>query len=75
MIFIDWNMPGLNGGATAAEIRKLMHDDAVVVMISVADWADIEKDAKSHGVTHFLSKPVLPSMLYNTIVHLSDNTS
>ncbi|MGD9560006.1 MAG: response regulator [Oscillospiraceae bacterium] len=74
MIFVDWNMPGLNGGDTAREIRRLMNGDVVVVMISVADWSDIEQDAKSHGVTNFLSKPVLPSMLYNTIVQLTDNT-
>ncbi|MDL2214048.1 response regulator [Clostridia bacterium OttesenSCG-928-O13] len=74
MVFMDWNMPGMNGGTTAAEIRKLMPDDIVVVMISVADWSDIEQDAKSFGVTNFLSKPVLPSVLYNTIVELTDQT-
>lgn len=73
MIFIDWNMPGMNGGKTASEIRRLVGNDVVVVMISVADWADIQHDAQSYGVTNFLSKPVLPSMLYNTIVKLSDN--
>ncbi len=74
MVFVDWNMPGMNGGETASKIRELMNNDVVVVMISVADWTDIEKDAKKHGINNFLSKPVLPNILYNTIIKLSEHT-
>lgn len=74
VIFLDWNMPGINGGQTAQEIRRVMDDNIVVVMISVADWSDIEKEAKKYKVSNFLAKPVLPSVLYNTIVELTQNT-
>ncbi|MDR2931626.1 MAG: response regulator [Oscillospiraceae bacterium] len=74
MIFMDWNMPGMNGGDTARQIREITGDDVIVVMISVADWSDIEQEAKTFGVTNFLPKPVLPSVLYNTIVQLTENT-
>lgn len=74
MVFVDWNMPGMNGGTTSHEIQKLMDGKVIVVMISVADWADIEPEARSYGVKNFLPKPILPSMLYNTIVKLSENT-
>jgi len=73
MIFLDWNMPGMNGGETAREIQKIV-SETIVVMISVADWSDIEQEAKAAGVSNFLSKPVLPSVLYNTIVSLTQNT-
>ncbi len=74
MVFIDWNMPGMNGGDTARELRRLLGEDLPVVMISVSDWTDIEEGAKSYGIAHFLPKPVLPSTLYNTIVELTDDT-
>ncbi|ULQ58519.1 response regulator [Brucepastera parasyntrophica] len=74
MVFIDWNMPGMNGGDTAMELRHLLGEDLLVVMISVSDWTDIEQSAKNYGITHFLPKPVLPSTLYNTIVELADDT-
>ncbi|QQO07807.1 response regulator [Breznakiella homolactica] len=74
MVFIDWNMPGMNGGDTAQELRHLLGDDLLVVMISVSDWTDIEQSAKGYGITHFLPKPILPSTLYNTIVELTDDT-
>lgn len=74
MVFVDWNMPSMNGGTTTQELRQLLGQDLLVVMISVADWSDIEEDAKGYGITHFLTKPVLPSTLYNTIVELTDDT-
>ncbi len=69
--FIDWNMPGINGGVTAKAIKEIAGDDSLVVMISVADWSDIQEEAKSFGLTHFLPKPVLPSTLYNCILELA----
>lgn len=71
MVFIDWHMPDMKGGDTAEKIREIAGGHTVVVMISVSDWEDIEKEAKAHGVTNFLAKPVLPSTLYNTIVELT----
>lgn len=69
--FIDWKMPGMNGGATAKAIRDLTGDKAIVVMISVADWSDIEAESKKFGVSNFLAKPVLPSTLYNCLQDLT----
>jgi CheY-like chemotaxis protein len=72
LVFLDWKMPGKNGIETAAEIRRLMDDKIIVIMISVADWTDIEAEMKAIGVTHFLAKPVLPSVLYNKIAELTN---
>ena len=74
VIFIDWKMPGMNGIETAREINRLMDDDVIVIMISAFDWTDAEREATNAGITHFLSKPVLPSELYNTIVRLTNRT-
>ena len=52
-------------------IRHLTDDRAIVVMISVADWSDIEKEAKQAGVSNFLSKPVMPSTLHDALQTLT----
>jgi CheY-like chemotaxis protein len=40
---------------------------AVVIMISAAEWSDIEADAKRAGVDKFLSKPLFPSAVADAI--------
>ena len=74
IIFIDWNMPRMNGGITAKEIKKRVGDETICVMISVSEWSDIESEAKTCGVTNFLSKPVLPSVLYDSILELTNKS-
>jgi signal transduction histidine kinase/DNA-binding response OmpR family regulator len=71
IIFLDWSMPGMSGVETAHEIQQITRGESTIVMISVVDWSDIEAEMKPEGVTNFLSKPVLPSMLYDKIVHVS----
>ncbi len=74
LIFLDWRMPVINGAETAKEIKKIADNRTIVIMISVADWSEIENEVKSIGITQFLPKPVLPSVLYNTIVELIDHS-
>ena len=72
VVFLDWYMPGMNGGETAREIIRLTDGDVIVVMISTADWQEIQQEAGEAGVRHFLPKPILPSALYNSIVQLTN---
>ncbi|MDL2207185.1 response regulator [Desulfovibrio sp. OttesenSCG-928-M16] len=74
LIFLDWFMPDLSGAETACEIKRIMNDNIIVVMISVSDWSDIEEEATAIGIQHFLSKPVLPSVVYNTLVRLTSRS-
>ncbi len=73
-VFLDWRMPVMNGADTAREILRIMRNDVILVMISVADWSEIEDEVQDLGITRFLSKPVLPSALFNTILELTDRT-
>ena len=60
--FVDWKMPGMDGIQLASELK--MHHEAVksvVIMITAAEWAVIEEDARKAGVNKFLSKPLFPS--------------
>ena len=74
VIFLDWYMPDMNGGEVAREIVRITGGDVIVVMISTADWQEIQKEADEAGVRHFLPKPILPSMLYDKIVQLTSGT-
>ncbi len=74
IIFLDWRMPGIDGIATAEEIRRLVSSDTVVIMISVADWSDLQEEATHSGLRYFLPKPLLPSTLLETIVDILGKT-
>ncbi len=64
LILIDWQMPGLNGVETARKIREHIGDSVPMILISAYDWADFESEARSAGVTGFLSKPLFKSTLF-----------
>jgi CheY-like chemotaxis protein len=67
--FIDWKMPGIDGitlsGALKAIERK--PGNSVVIMISAVEWTEIEEQARKAGVDRFLSKPLFPSAVADTI--------
>ncbi|MDR1073802.1 MAG: response regulator [Treponema sp.] len=74
LIFLDWMMPGMDGERTAIEIMRVMgggrRGAALIVMISAANRSEISSTLDALGIANFLSKPILPSTLYNTIVDL-----
>lgn len=70
VVFIDWFMPEINGGEVAKQIRRLLGDSVLIVMISASDWNTISSNAFASGVTHYLQKPILPSAVFNTLLRL-----
>ena len=65
---IDWQMPDMNGIETVRRIRKVIGDDAPIIILTAYDWADIEEEAREAGVTAFCSKPLFMSELRNVLV-------
>ena len=65
--FIDWKMPGMDGVELTQKIKEHSKNKAVVIMISAAEWNNVEKDAKKAGVDKFLSKPLFPSTIVDVI--------
>jgi len=47
----------------AGKLKGLYNDAAIVAMISAAGWDGIEARALSSGVSSYISKPILPSMI------------
>ncbi|MBE6123546.1 MAG: response regulator, partial [Erysipelotrichaceae bacterium] len=64
---IDWMMPDLNGIETVRRIRKIVGDDAPIIILTAYDWSDIEDEARQAGVTDFCSKPIFMSELRNVL--------
>lgn len=70
VVFIDWNMPGMNGVETAQAIRKI-GCNPIVIMFSMCDYAEIEPQARAAGISIFLPKPIFPSSLLNTLYRIT----
>ncbi|MDR1125089.1 MAG: response regulator [Deltaproteobacteria bacterium] len=69
LLFVDWKMPGLDGLELARRIRALPQTGAarLVIMISGADWLEIENEARQAGVDRFVAKPLFASSLVDCI--------
>ena len=64
IILLDWKLPGIDGVETAKEIRKRLGDEIPILLISAYDWTEIESQARSAGVSGFISKPLFKSTLF-----------
>lgn len=60
LVFLDYNMPGLNGLETLSEIKRLAPDVSVVIMTSMAN-DDVVSRAQAAGALAFLKKPFYPA--------------
>ena len=67
---VDWLMPDMNGIETVRRIRKVVGEDASIIILTAYDWAEIEAEAREAGVTGFVSKPLFPSDLHRVLGEL-----
>jgi len=66
---IDWKLTGIDG-ITLTKILKekeLDPSNISVIMLSAAAWSTVEDEAKKAGVDKFLSKPLFPSIVIDSI--------
>ena len=69
MIFLDLNMPILNGWEFLNTFSKPQYNMyfasvKIIILSSSIDPKDVEKSKEYSIVTHFLSKPITQEMLY-----------
>jgi two-component system, sensor histidine kinase and response regulator len=70
IVFIDWQMPGLDGIETGKRIRELL-DGAKpphLVMVTAYGREEVLKQAEESGFENVLIKPVTSSILFDTAV-------
>ncbi|MEA4924500.1 MAG: response regulator [Syntrophomonadaceae bacterium] len=72
LVIIDWKMPGLNGIETAHAIKSREKTSKVpaILMVSAYDIDYAQTNEKIYGIDGFLTKPIKPSVLFDTIVKI-----
>ncbi len=66
IIFLDWIMPNMDGRDFLNICKENgCLEQSKVVIASACEYESMYQDAKSFGVKHILSKPVLPEILKN----------
>ena len=68
LVFLDYNMPGLNGFETLSEIRRTAPNVSVVMMTATVD-NKIADRAHASGALAFLKKPFFPADIDAVLGH------
>jgi two-component system sensor histidine kinase/response regulator len=70
IVFIDWQMPGLDGIETGRLIRALpnLSDPPHLVMVTAYGREEVLRQAEQTSFENVLIKPVTPSMLFDSVV-------
>ena len=72
LVLMDIQLPGMDGYATTREIKKLKPDLKIIAQTANAFSEDQSKCMEA-GCCAYLSKPIEPSKLFNTLViHLNE---
>ena len=72
LVLMDYKMPGMNGLETAARIKNDtgLSKTPTIIMITAYGREEIRQQAKDIGVDGFLSKPVSPTTMLDTSMHI-----
>ena len=71
IVFLDWQMPGMDGIETARQILALGLADAPhLVMVTAYGREEIMKQAQEVGIEEVLIKPVNASLLFDTAMRV-----
>ncbi|MEE8350316.1 MAG: response regulator [Acidobacteriota bacterium] len=72
LVLMDWKMPGLDGIETTKRILKdpTLPTVPTVIMVTAYDHEEAREDAGVLNIAAYLSKPVAPSVLFDTIMGL-----
>ena len=70
LVFLDYKMPGLNGVETYLQYKGLLEDKTPKTLIVTAYSQEIiEEDVEKYGILGYLTKPISPSTLYDSIIN------
>jgi two-component system sensor histidine kinase/response regulator len=71
IVFLDWQMPGMDGIETARQIQSLgLVNEPQMVMVTAYGREEILKEANNTGIADVLIKPVNASLLFDTSMRL-----
>jgi CheY-like chemotaxis protein len=73
-IFLDLNMPGMDGKMCLSEIRKISHLlNVPVIMYSTSSYIDDIRETRRLGATGFVTKPTDLNVLIKTLREIFTN--
>ena len=72
VVFLDENMPGLNGIETLQRIKD-KHPDVPVIMITKSEEEHIMEEAIGSKISDYLIKPVNPHQILLSVKKILDN--
>ncbi len=75
MVLMDWNMPGMNGMETSAEILRQYEKESVVVAMTAYNWEDICEEANQVGVEDFLEKPLFAANIIENLERIARHSN
>ena len=67
IIFLDYDLPGINGVDFANSLNRLIDNNTVIIITTYLEWHNVEKLAFDSNITHFIAKPLFPSSILNAI--------
>ncbi len=65
----------MNGIETVRQLRRVVGDNAPIVILTAYDYSDIEDDARAAGVTEFCTKPLFISDLKKVLSRAVGNVA
>jgi len=70
VILLDYLMPNMDGLQLAQAIRSNpKFNNSQLVMLTSVGFIGEADNARKHGISHYLTKPVRQSLLYNTLLN------
>ncbi len=71
MVFLDWQMPVMDGIATATEIGRLaLERPPRLLMVTAYGRDEVMKSARDAGIDDLLVKPVSASLLFDSVMRI-----
>jgi two-component system chemotaxis response regulator CheY len=74
IVFLDIDMPRLNGIETCRSLREEAGTSATIVMLTAASGDDMERAAEDAGADLFLTKPFSPLELLRLVDTIGGNS-
>jgi two-component system sensor histidine kinase/response regulator len=75
IVFLDWQMPGMDGIETARKLRELgLNPSPHLIMVTAHGREEVLKGAQDVGIGDVLLKPVSPSVLFDAAIRVLGGT-
>jgi PAS domain S-box-containing protein len=73
VVFLDWQMPGMDGNETATRIKALrLQHTPRMIMVTAFGRDEVIKGAQQAGIEEVLVKPVSAFVLFDSVARLLD---